>query len=313
MTAVAYLPLMDAIRLSPPRRLSLPVSNRWGAGRMSVLDFGDPKRPVDMIFVHANGFNALTYRTLLAPLSGSLRIWAPDLRGHGGTTLPAEGGGRRDWHDHRDDLVALLDTLDGPPVVLAGHSMGGTTALLAAAERPGRVGGLVLLDPVIWSRWAVAAFQLPLLDRIASRIPLVRNALRRRKVFDNREQAMAAYLGRGAFRGWPERVLADYIADGLIETPDGFTLACDPAWEASNYAAQSHDPWRALKRLDCPVTVLKAEGVSPCHLSGSSSPGLTRGPRGRPHVTVGTVPGGTHFFPMLQADIARDALFDAAV
>ncbi|WP_292031277.1 alpha/beta fold hydrolase [Brevundimonas sp. UBA2416] len=296
---------MDAIRLSPPRRLSLPVSNRWGEGQMSVLDFGDPKRPVDLIFVHANGFNALTYRTLLAPLSGSLRIWAPDLRGHGGTTLPAEGGGRRDWHDHRDDLVALLDALDGPPVILAGHSMGGTSALLAAAERPDRVGGLVLFDPVIWSRWAVAAFKLPLLDRIASRIPLVRSALRRRRVFDSREQAMAGYLGRGAFRGWPEMMLADYIADGLVETPEGYTLACDPAWEASNYAAQSHDPWRALKQLDCPVTVLMAEGASPCR--------LPENPRGLPHVTVGTVPGGTHFFPMLQADIARDALFDAAV
>jgi len=296
---------MDAIRLSPPRRLSLPVSNRWGAGRMTVLDFGDPKRPVDLIFVHANGFNALTYRTLLAPLSGSLRIWAPDLRGHGGTTLPAEGGGRRHWHDHRDDLVALLDTLDGAPVILAGHSMGGTSALLAAAERPDRVGGLVLLDPVIWSRWTVAAFHLPLLDRLASRIPLVKAARRRRAVFDGREQAMTAYLGRGAFRGWPEMMLADYLTDGLVETPEGFTLACDPAWEASNYAAQSHDPWRALKRLDCPVTVLKGETGSTCHLDGNR--------RGLPHVTVATVPGGTHFFPMLQADIARDALFDAAV
>lgn len=296
---------MDAIRLSPPRRLSLPVSNDRGAGHLSVLDFGDPKRPVDLVFVHANGFNALTYRTLLAPLSGSLRIWAPDLRGHGGTTLPAKSDGRRDWHDHRDDLVALLDSLDGPPVILAGHSMGGTSALLAAAERPGRVGGLVLLDPVIWSRWVVTAFKLPLLDRLASRIPLVRNALRRRKVFDSREQAMATWLGRGAFRGWPEMMLADYIADGLVETSEGFTLACDPAWEASNYAAQSHDPWRALKRLDCPVTVLRADGTGPCSLSGN--------PRGLPHVTVATVPGGTHFFPMLQADVARDALFEAAV
>jgi pimeloyl-ACP methyl ester carboxylesterase len=296
---------MDAIRLSPPRRLSLPVSNHGGEGQLHVLDFGDPKRPVDLIFVHANGFNALTYRTLLVPLSGSLRIWAPDLRGHGSTTLPAEGSGRRDWHDHRDDLVSLLDTLDGPPAILAGHSMGGTSALLAAAERPDRVGGLVLFDPVIWSRWVVAAFKLPLLDRLGSRIPLARNALRRRRVFESREQAMAAYLGRGAFRGWPEMMLADYIADGLIETPDGFTLACDPAWEASNYAAQSHDPWRALKQLNCPVTVLKAEGIGPCR--------LPENPRGLPHVTVGTVPGGTHFFPMLQADIARDALFEAAV
>ena len=296
---------MDAIRLSPPRRLSLPVSNRWGEGRMSVLDFGDAKRPVDLVFVHANGFNAMTYRTLLAPLSGSLRIWAPDLRGHGATTLPAEGGGRRDWHDHRDDLVALLDALNGPPVVLAGHSMGGTSALLAAAERPDRVAGLVLLDPVIWGRLTVAAFQLPLFDRLASRIPLVRNALRRRAIFDSREQALAAYAGRGAFKGWPEMMLADYLADGLTETPDGFVLACDPAWEASNYASQSHDPWRALKQLDRPVRILRGEHGSTCFLAGT--------PRGLPQVAVETVPGGNHFFPMLRADIARDALFDAAI
>ena len=82
-------------------------------------------------------------------------------------------------------------------------------------------------------------------------------------------------------------------------------MACAPEWEASNYAAQSHDPWRALKRLDCPVTVLKGEVGSTCS--------LPENPRGLPHVTVGTVPGGTHFFPMLQADVARDALFDAAI
>ena len=296
---------MDAIRLSPPRRLTLPVVNRWGAGEMSVLDFGDPERPVDLVFVHANGFNAMTYRTLLAPLSGTLRIWAPDLRGHGLTRLPADPKGRRGWTDHRDDLVALLDALDGPPAVLAGHSMGGTTALLAAAERPERAAQLVLLDPVIWPRWAVSALQLPLLDRLASRLPLVRAARRRRAGFDSRQQALAAYSGRGAFRGWPELVLADYLGDGLVESDAGLTLACAPDWEASNYAAQSHDPWRALKRLDRPVRILKGEAGSTCH--------VPERPRGLPHVTVETVEGGTHFFPMLKADVARDALFDASV
>ncbi len=296
---------MDAIRLSPPRRLTLPVDNRWGAGEMSVLDFGDADRPVDLVFVHANGFNAMTYRRLLAPLSGTLRIWAPDLRGHGLTTLPADPARRRGWTDYRDDLIALLEALDGPPAVMAGHSMGGTSALLAAAERPDKVSGLVLLDPVIWRRWAVAAFHLPLLDRIPSRIPLVRSARRRRAVFDSREQAMKAYAGRGAFRGWPEAVLADYLADGLIETADGLTLACPPEWEASNYAAQSHDPWRALKRLDRPVRILKAGTGSTCS--------VPERPRGLEQVTVETVEGGTHFFPMLKPDVARDALFDASV
>jgi len=272
---------------------------------MAVLDFGDVDRPVDLVFAHANGFNALTYRSLLAPLSGSLRLWAPDLRGHGGTRLPAEPRGRRSWADYRDDLITLLDTIDGPPVVLAGHSMGATSVLLAAAERPDRVSRLVLFDPVIWDRWAVAAFQLPLLDRIASRIPLVKVTRRRRAVFDSREQAMAAYTGRGAFKGWPEMVLADYLVDGLIESDAGFTLTCAPEWEASNYGAQSHDPWRALRQFDQPVRILRGETGSTCRMPDR--------PRGLPQVTVETVPGATHFLPMLRPDIARDALFEAAV
>ena len=274
---------MDAVRSTPPRRLSLPVANRWGGGDMAVLDFGDPKRPTDVVFVHANGFNAMTYRTLLAPLSGALRIQAPDLRGHGATALPADPRGRRGWADHRDGLIALL----------------------AAAERPHKVSRLVLFDPVIWTRWSQAALRLPLFDRMARRIPLVRSALRRRAVFDSREQALAAYRDRGAFRGWPAPMLVDYLADGLVETAHGFELACPPQWEASNYAAQAHDPWGALKRLDRPVRILKAEHGSTCH--------VPERPRGLPHVVVETVAGGTHFFPMLHADVARDALFNAAV
>ncbi|WP_339932969.1 alpha/beta hydrolase [uncultured Brevundimonas sp.] len=296
---------MDAIRLSPPRRLSLPLAKSRGAGRMAVLDFGDVNRPVDLVFVHANGFNALTYRSLLAPLSGSLRLWAPDLRGHGGTTLPAEPHGRRSWADHRDDLIALLDAIDGPPVVLAGHSMGATSALLAAAERPDRVSRLVLFDPVILDRWAVAAFQLPLLGRLASRIPMVKSARRRRAVFDSREQAMAAYTGRGAFKGWPEMMLADYLVHGLVETDAGFTLACTPEWEASNYGAQSHNPWRALRQYDQPVRIIRGEIGTTCRMPAR--------PGGLPHVVVETLAGATHFLPMLRPDVARDALFEAAV
>lgn len=296
---------MDAVRLNPPRRYWLPIDNRWGKGEMAVLDFGDPQRPVDLIFVHANGFNAWTYRSLLAPLAGALRILAPDLRGHGQTRLPIEPRGRLSWSDHRDDLISLLDGLNGPPAALAGHSMGATCALLAAAERPARVSGLTLLDPVIWPRSMVMALHVPLLRRLPERIPLARSARRRRAVFPSREAALQAYRERGAFKGWPEAMLADYIADGFSTTDEGVTLTCDPAWEASNYVAQSHDPWRALAAVDRPVRILKAETGSTCH--------VRQPPRGLDQVTVETVPGGTHFFPMLHPEVARDALFDLAV
>lgn len=296
---------MDAAALSPPRRLTVPIRNRWGDGDMAVMDFGDPKRPVDLVFVHANGFNAATYRTLLQPLGGSLRIWAPDLRGHGRSRLPAVVEGRRGWGDHRDDLAALLDAIDGPPVVMAGHSMGGTSALLAAAERPERVSGLVMMDPVIWPRPMALALNLPLVGRMAANNPMVRGALKRRALFDSREQALNGYRGKGAFKGWPDMMLADYLSDGLIETDQGLALTCAPEWEASNYGAQANNPWRAMKRLQRPVRILKGTVNSTCAVSAA--------PRGQPLTTVEIVAGGTHFFPMLKPDIARDALFDAAV
>lgn len=293
---------MDAALLSPPRRLMVPIRNRWGAGEMAVMDFGDPKRPVDLVFVHGNGLNAATYRSLLAPLSSSLRILAPDLRGHGLSRLPTEARGRRGWDDHRDDLTALLETLEGPPVALAGHSMGGTSSLLAAAACPGRVSRLVLLDPVILSPPMTLAMGLPILRHLTRRMPLVKGALRRRARFDTRKQALDAYRGRGAFKGWPDMMLADYVSDGFVDLDTGVSLACAPEWEASNFASQGHDPWRALKTIGRPVTVLRAEHGSTCRLS-----------QARAGVAVRTIPGGTHFFPMLKPDVARDALFDAAV
>lgn len=287
-----------SVVLSDPRRLTVDLPARGGA--MAVLEWGDPARPVDLVFAHANGFNALTYRHLLAPLGDRFRIWAPDLRGHGATTLPAQIAGRRGWTDHAGDLAALLDGIAGPPVVLAGHSMGGTSGLLAAADRPDRVRGLVLADPVIWSRPAVAVFGAPVLRRLPERIPLVAAARRRRARFDSRDQAMAAYRGRGAFKGWPDAMLADYLTDGLKPAPEGgLALTCDPDWEASNYAAQAHDPWRAMTRVAAPISILKGEAGSTCRVAAS--------PR-RPQVQVQTVPGGAHFLPMLQPEAVRGAL-----
>jgi pimeloyl-ACP methyl ester carboxylesterase len=287
----------------------VPIRSPWGDGEMSVLDFGDAKRPVDVIFLHANGFNAMTYRTLLAPLSASLRLVAPDLRGHGMSRLPADPRGRRSWRDLRDDVLGLLEALGGPPVTLCGHSMGGTVALEAAAAKPGKVSNLALFDPVIWSPWMLAMARMPG-ARAAARahFPLVRGALKRRSVFADRTEAVQAYKGRGAFATWPDTTLADYVAGGFTERANGTVeLACSPDWEASNYVAQANDPWRALARLDRPVTILKAERSSTCKV-----PERAALSRRFPHLRVETVTGG-HFFPMERPDLARDAILDAAV
>jgi pimeloyl-ACP methyl ester carboxylesterase len=76
---------MDAAVFREPRRRVVAVPG----GEIAALEFGPEDRAIDIVFVHANGFNAQTYRTLLSPLAAGLRILAIDQRGHGATTLPA--------------------------------------------------------------------------------------------------------------------------------------------------------------------------------------------------------------------------------
>ena len=267
---------------------------------MAVFEYGPTDRLVDLVFLHANGFNALTYRAVLAPLAGRLRILAIDQRGHGATTLGADPAERVNWHDFRDDLLALLTVLDLERVVLAGHSMGGTSSLLAAAAAPERVRRLVLLDPVILPAGAAKA-------AAKGHAPLIEGARRRRAVFPSRPAALAAYRGRGAFATWPEGVVADFVAGGFRDLPSGeVALACDPAWEASSYASHGHDPWDAFRRSVCPIRILRAELESTCRVDGRLDE-LTASGR----ISIETVPGTTHFLPMERPDVAREALATA--
>ena len=278
-------------------------------GEMAALDFGDEKRAVDVVFLHATGFNATTYRSILAPLSPGLRILAVDQRGHGSSRLPADPAKLKSWKPFRDDLLALLSTLGGPPPVLSGHSMGGTVALLAAAARPEASSGLVLFDPVVLDRWKTLAANLPWGSRAMKRSPLALGAAKRRGVFDSVQAAFAAYKGRGAFKTWSDVMLADYVAGGLKEREDGkVELACAPAMESAVFSSHRHDAWAAAARIKAPVQIFRAEHGSTCRI-GDGAGFFGRNAR----ASLITVAGASHFLPMERPDVVRDALLDAAV
>lgn len=295
---------MDATPARGPRRRTIALPD----GEMSALDFGDAARPVDVLFVHANGFNAQTYRHALSPLAACLRVLAVDLRGHGLSRLPAEPRGHRSWRVFGRDLAHALHTLDGPPVLLAGHSLGATSALLAAAEAPARVSGLVLFEPVVLDRASSFAARLPWGPAlIRSRLEFARRAAVRRETFDSVDAAFAAYKGRGPFKLWPDAALADYVAGGFgPRAGGGVELRCRRDWETANYAAQGHDAGAALAALRIPVRVLKAERGS------TFRPGRDRRWAPHPGLRIDTVEGAGHFFPIERPEVLRDALLDGS-
>lgn len=85
-----------------------------------------------------------TYRHLAPPLADTgFRVATMELRGHG------ESDTTFTEYDDRaaaSDVLALVSELGGP-AVLVGHSMGAAASIIAAAERPDLVSGLVLLGP----------------------------------------------------------------------------------------------------------------------------------------------------------------------
>jgi len=292
-----------------------PVGRRIEIAGMSTLEFGDPDRPVDLVFLHANGFHAHLYASLLEPLAEGRRILAPDLRGFGRTTLSADPAQLRSWNTFRDDLLAMLEEVDARDVVLAGHSMGATTSLLAAAEAPARVRAVALVEPVIApSLFYVAMNFEPARRAVVARFPLARNAARRRAWFADRDAAFAAYSGRGAFRTWPEDALRAYVDEGFVEEGadgnGGVRLRCDPAWESAAYGAQANGPWRALARLRAPLFVRAGEAGSTFPPAAEKLMRWRRSWRGqgqRP-LDIARISGATHFLPQEKPDIVREML-----
>jgi pimeloyl-ACP methyl ester carboxylesterase len=289
---------MDARVEYEPRARQVTLATRGGA--MAVLDFGPADRPVDIVFSHANGFNGRTYRSILAPLAGSLRILAVDMRGHGASTLPADPATHGGWNAFRDDLLALLDAEADGPVVLAGHSMGGTSSLLAAAHAPERVKALALFDPVI--------FPLGVGRDVMGDNPLADGAERRRAVFPSKAAVVEGYTGRGAFRTWRPEQLSDYVEAGFRETETGeVTLTCAPAWEASNFRTHNYDPWAAFRAARCPIRILRAEVGSTARLDEGLAELEATG-----RVRVDLIPGTSHFLPMERPELVRETLLAVA-
>jgi len=99
-----------------------------------------------VVCLSAMGELRSSYRHLVPLLvAAGFRVATLDLRGHGDseTTFSAY-----DDVALADDALALVDTLGGP-AYLVGNSMGAGAAVIAAADRPDAVLGLVLVGPFV--------------------------------------------------------------------------------------------------------------------------------------------------------------------
>jgi pimeloyl-ACP methyl ester carboxylesterase len=176
----------------------------------------------------------LGYWLRVVPRLEGVRVVALDFRGHG---LSAHSDSYR-YADYEHDLVSLVDRLELGDVTVAGHSLGGYVALLAAT-RTHRIARVLAID--VKSEWTDedAAF-----------------AERSRKSSQGVDPDRDVLVSRLA-RSVAPTVLApeelELLAERAIEPADGGWRF---RWDRRVLATEPVDPFAFLGEVRCPVHVI---------------------------------------------------------
>ncbi len=225
-----------------------PLASNTGA--LAVHRYQNPDKP-QLLFAHATGMCASAYRQFLVALSDVYDIHAPDLRGHGRTTLPTNPDELRDWSIYARDIENYIVSQPQPEQgwVLMGHSMGAVSNLMAAAGGKFAVRSLKLIEPVVAPAIVSLIARSPLNRLLRNNIPIAKRAGARRSEWADRQSVQAAYARKPFFRAWDEGVLEDYLRDGVREYEKKIILSCDPEWEQATFGAQGQHFWGLVKKL----------------------------------------------------------------
>lgn len=254
---------------------------------------GNPAQRV--VILHGWMDNSASFALLARALGAEFDVHAPDWRGFGSSSVPADGY----WYpDYFRDLDALIDELfDDQPATLIGHSMGGNIAGLYAGIRPERVGRLVTVEgfgmvpvagdgaPHRYRAWMDGLRQPP---RFRSYPDFDNYAERLKRLHPRMEHAKALWLARC----WGRQ-----RADGTVE------VATDPLHKIPNPVLYRLEEAKACWR-EITAPVLWIHGDDSDYLraleEGDAEPGLAARRACFRNITAVEIPGAGH---MLHHDV----------
>lgn len=110
-----------------------------------VKQDGQPEAPA-VLLLHSLGTDLHVWDPVVPALAPGFRLIRPDIRGHGGTTVPR---GPYSMEQLAADMLAVMDALGVRTAAVAGISIGGVIAQEMARLAPDRVEALVLIDTAL--------------------------------------------------------------------------------------------------------------------------------------------------------------------
>lgn len=145
---------------------------RVGPHTLRYLDVGRKHDRV-LLCVHGNPTWSFYYRGVIERFAATHRVIAVDHLGCGRSDKPPRAAFPYTLAAHRDNLVALIDSLDLRNVTLIAHDWGGAIGLTSLMERRDRFDRIVLLNtgafPPPYIPWRIAACRIPILGTAAVR------------------------------------------------------------------------------------------------------------------------------------------------
>lgn len=242
-----------------------------------------------IVFSHANGFPAGTYRRLFEQWrSAGWSVHAIEKIGHA-PAYPVTSN----WPHLRDELTHFIEREVAGPAWLVGHSLGGYLSVLAAARRSDLACGVLLLDSPVLSGWKARALQFAKATGLGERFSPGFVSKRRRQHWPSAEAAFEHFASKPAFARFDPDVLRDYIAAGMEPSGPQHALSFRREIETDIYNTLPHHIAGVLRRhpLACPLAFI----------GGTRSAEVRQvGMRATERLAAGRVSWieGSHLFPM---------------
>lgn len=223
--------------------------------RLHYVDWGNTDKPA-MVLVHGGRDHARNWDWVALDLRRDYHVIAPDLRGHGDSQWAI--GGSYALADYTLDLAQLLEALELDPVILIGHSLGGSVALQYAGTYPERVTKVVAIEGLGPPPWLLKErpAQTRMREWIAEMQALARRHPRR---YPSLEQAMARM--REANPHLSEEQARHLTIHGCYRAEDGTYL-----WKFDNYVRATspylgsmRDAQELWGEITCPVLLIRGE------------------------------------------------------
>jgi len=208
-----------------------------------------------MHFSGANGFPVGCYNTLLNALSQRYSITSLWHKGLWPNIGDPESS--LSWDDYADDLISHIKSQHKQPIIGVGHSMGANITMIAAAKAPKLFSKLVLVEPVILSKFQTQLCKYAPKSWLQGQEP-AKSALSKTFKWADKKSAFKDFKQNAAYKRIGNEQL-EIMLDSMTDTNAGKTELTYPVdWEVANYLSGKH-AFKDYQKLKVPFAVIRGK------------------------------------------------------